>query len=276
MIKTFPVICGSAAGNPSSLGVKLHNAGYKALGLDWSYIAMGASSVEEVITSFKTLSFRGLGVSMPFKQDIIKYLDEIDDSVMAIGACNTVFNARYKDGNDTGKDHLIGYNTDWVGARDAIQEVVDLGTIKTGVIIGAGGVARAIAYALKKSGIEVYISARKKDQRDKLVRDLELKGAVRLEEQGTVGAQLVVNATPIADPNGPLVLQEHKNAQVIFDVVFQSAMTELTTAASNMGLKVVPGWRMLLLQGVKQLEIYTGMKAPVFEMSRVLEEWLKV
>ena len=276
MIKTFPVICGSAAGNPSSLGVKLHNAGYKTLGLDWSYVAMGASSVEEVMSAFKTLSFRGLGVSMPFKQDIIKYLDEIDDSVKAIGACNTVFNARYKDGNDTGEDHLIGYNTDWVGARDALLEVVDLGTIKTAVIIGAGGVARAIAYALKNNGIDVYISARKKDQRDKLVREIELKGAVSLEEQGSVNAQLIVNATPIADPNGPVVLSAHKNAQVVFDVVFQTAMTDLTTAAKNAGLKYVPGWRMLLLQGVKQLEIYTGMKAPVPEMSRVLEEWLKI
>ena len=265
MIKTFPIVCASVAGNPSPLGVRMHNAGYEAEGLDYTYVAMGATDINEVVDLVKRVGIRGLGVSMPFKQDVINYLDYVDDSVKKIGACNTVVNE---------EGVLKGYNTDWVGAQEAIKEAIDISEIKSAVIIGAGGVARAIAYALKQNNITVYVSARKVEQREKLVKELGLDGSVDLNDQGKYDVDLVVNATPDATVTSPVNLESHAKAKAILDVVFTSYMTDLTTAAKNKGIKVAPGWRMLLLQGAKQCELYTGRKAPVNSMGKVLENWL--
>ena len=262
MLRTHPTIIASVAANPSPLGVKLHNAGYAALGLDYTYLAMGAEKIEEAIDALRLLSYRGMGVSMPFKQSVISCLDEVDSAVTAIGACNTVVN---EDGN------LLGYNTDWNGAADAISEVCDLNLIQTAVIVGAGGVARAISFALKKHGIKVFICARNKDQREKIVSDLSLDGCAALEEQGKFNANLVVNATPIATIDGPTDLSKHPTATVLLDVVFQKRTTELDLCAINKGLKVAYGWRMLLLQGVAQFKLYTKQTPPIEAMSKVLE-----
>lgn len=265
MLKTFPRICASVAGNPSPLGVKMHNAGFQAEALDYTYVAMGAEKIEEAIAALTLLNYRGLGVSMPFKQTVMEYLDQADDSVKIIGACNTVV-------NDEGK--LIGYNTDWVGAQNAIKEVTDISNIKKAVIIGAGGVARAIAYALKINKIEVFISARNEVQAKQLVDDLGLNGYTDLAGQGEFEADLIINATPDASKSGPVHLDKHKNATTVFDVVFNQYMTDLTTEAKERGLKYVSGWRMLLLQGAKQFELYTGIDAPLDAMGQVLLDWL--
>lgn len=265
MLKTFPFICASVSGNPSQLGVRMHNAGYKAKKLDYTYVAIGADRIEEAISVFKTMGYKGMGVSMPFKHSIISLLDEIDDSVRTIGACNTVV-------NEDGK--LIGYNTDWIGAQNAILEVTSFNEIKSAIIVGAGGVARAIAYALKVNNVNVYISARNKSQREELVKEFGLAGAVDLDNQGMFNVDLVVNATPDATKNGPVRLECHPNATAVFDVVFTSYMTDLTQLAKDRGMKYVPGWRMLLLQGAKQFELYTNETAPVDVMGQVLESWL--
>ena len=265
MLKTFPTICASVAANPSPLGVRLHNAGYEAKKLDFTYVAMGSESIEEAISAFKLLNYRGMGVSMPFKQSVINLLDAVDESVKVIGACNTVVN------ND-GK--LTGYNTDWVGAQNAIAEVIDIHSLKKAVIIGAGGVARAIAYALKINGLAVYICARNDVQRKTLVDELELAGESAIEDQDKFGADIIVNATPIATDDSPLKLELHPTAKVVFDVVFQTRMTALTQKAVSLGKIIVSGWRMLLLQGAKQFELYTQEEAPIEAMGEVLEKWL--
>lgn len=264
-MNTYPKICASVAGNPSPLGVKMHNAGYSALNLDYTYIALGASNIEEAINAFKQLNIQGMGVSMPFKQSVINYLDSVDVAVNSIGACNTIVRKDEK---------LIGYNTDWIGAQEAINEVIDINTIRKAVIIGSGGVARAIAYALKFNGIDVYISARNQVERRRLVNDLQLSGETDLINQGQYNAELVVNATPDSTSNGPVNLDLHPNCRVVFDVIFNELMTDLTINATKKNLLVVSGWRMLLHQGAKQFELYTEKKAPVDAMGQVLLDWL--
>ena len=189
MNRTIPVLCCSVAANPSPLGVKLHTAGYEALGLDYRYFAIGAADIEPVLQCVRTLAIRGLGVSMPHKETVIPFLDEVNQDVQAIGACNTVV-------QENGR--LYGHNTDWVGALGAIDEAGS-GGLHSAVIIGAGGVARAIAYALKQRGMTVFVSARSADEREKLVNDLGLDGADTLEQQGQFDAELVVNTTPVSD-----------------------------------------------------------------------------
>ena len=266
MAYTYPGLCGSVAGEASELGVKMHNAGYEAKNLDYSYIAIGAEDIEHIIESAENLNFNGLSVSMPFKETVIPLLDDINEDVDVIGACNTVV---IENGETT------GYNTDWRGAIRALKETAEL-DVEKAEIIGAGGAARAIAYGLKKEGLDVYISARSENQRKELVEDLNLAGEYSLEKQGDAGAELVVNATPVAElPESPVKIEEHANGEWLLDVVFQELETDIIRKAEEHGWKTTRGWRMLLHQALKQFELYTGEEPPVKVMGEVLREGLE-
>ena len=266
MKETFPMLCGSVAGEASELGVKMHNAGYEAKNLEYTYIAMGSEDIEETLKTAKNMNFRGLGVSMPFKESIINHLDEIGEDVETIGACNTVV----FDGEKT-----KGHNTDWRGAIRALKETGNLEEVERAEIIGAGGVARAIAYGLKKQDIDVFITARSRQQREELVEDLELSGHGNLEEQGENDAELIVNATPVADlSKSPVEFDKHGNGGWLLDVVFGELETDIIKEADERGWKSTKGWRMLLHQGLEQFELYIGEEGPEEAMGEVLENAL--
>lgn len=267
MKNTIPNLCGSVAGEASGLGVEMHNAGYAAAGLDYTYIAIGSDDIEESLENAKNMNFDGLSVSMPFKQSVIPLLDEIEEDVETIGACNTVV-------IENGKTR--GFNTDWRGAIRALRETGDLEDVEKAEIIGAGGVARAISYGLKNEGVEVFISARSKRQRKELVEDLDLDGYSDLDNQGSAGAELVVNATPVANqPESPVELDKHEEGKWLLDVVFGELETDIIRDANERGWKTTKGWRMLLHQGLEQFELYTGEEGPEEAMAGVLEKALR-
>lgn len=266
MKETFPKICGSVAGEASELGVKMHNAGYEARDLDYTYIAMGSEDIAETLEAAKNMNFRGLGVSMPFKQSVIDHLDEVGGDVEAIGACNTVV---FEDGK------ARGHNTDWRGAIRALKETGELEKIEKAEIVGAGGVARAIAYGLKQEDIRVSISARSKEQRKELVDEMDLENQTDLNNQGEFGAELLVNATPVADqPESPVELEKHVEGEWLLDVVFGQLETDIMRDADERGWKITKGWRMLLHQGLEQFELYTGEEGPEEAMSEILRKAL--
>lgn len=261
MTHTIPNLCGSVAGKASPLGVKLHNAGYDAIGLDYRYIAIGTDDLANTMRAVRTMGFRGVGVSMPFKAAIIEFLDDVSPEVSAIGACNTVVN---EDGR------LAGYNTDWRGALAALDEKVSE-SLGSAVIVGAGGVARAIAYGLKQRHYQVFVAARCTQDRERLVHDLNLEGHGDVDEQGRFGAGLIVNATPIADStDSPVAIEKHEKAKALLDVVFGSKETPLIQRATDAGLIPVAGWRMLLHQALAQFKLYTEHDAPISSMEPVL------
>lgn len=267
MKETFPKLCGFVAGEASELGVKMHNAGYEAKSLDYTYVAMDSEDIEETLETAKSMNFRGLGVSMPFKESIIEHLDKIGDDVETIGACNTVvFNG----------EETKGHNTDWRGAIWTLRESGSLDEVERAEIIGAGGVARAIAYGLQKENVEVFVSARSKEQREELVEDFGLSGHGNLEEQGRNNAELVINATPIADqPGSPVELEKHEGGEWLLDVVFGELETDIIEDADERGWKTTEGWRMLLHQGLEQFELYTSEEGPEEAMGEILENALE-
>lgn len=264
MIKTIPLLCGSVAGQPSALGVKLHNAAYRATGKDATYLAMGAETIDVVFDIAKELSFRGLAVSMPFKQSVIPLLDSVSQDVHDIGACNTVV---FDDGRAT------GHNTDWRGALAAIDEVThDRPT--SALLVGAGGVSRAIAYGLNLRQVKVLVAARRVEQAQKLVADLKLEAALSIADASRISADLVVNCTPESGKDAPISDSMLAGGSILFDVAFGHRTTPLMRRGSEVGLKVVAGWRMLLLQACGQYELYFNETAPLAEMSDVLEQAL--
>ena len=132
-------------------GVAMHNAAYRALGLDYVYVAFGTEDTAGAAAAMRSLGVRGLGVTMPHKLRIIEHLDAIDDEARAIGAVNTVVNERGR---------LTGYNVDWIGAVRAFREALEVSTARVAVI-GAGGGARAIVYGLAREGPRYRLQPRR-------------------------------------------------------------------------------------------------------------------
>ena len=134
-------------GEPFSLSVKMHNAAYRALDLDYTFVCFGIQNPEMGVQAIRTLGIRGMSVSMPYKVTVMPFLDSIDQAALAIGAVNTINNI---------SGRLTGYNTDYKGAVRALQESTSLSG-KRLAILGAGGAARAVAYGSRKEGAEVVV-----------------------------------------------------------------------------------------------------------------------
>ena len=167
MSKGFPTLCGSFASHPSKVGVAYHNAAYRALGLDYTYVAFYVDDLERAVQAIRALHIRGVGVTMPHKVAIISYLDELSSAAAAIQSVNTVV-------NDDGK--LTGYNMDWIAAKDALEEVTSLAG-KDVAMVGAGGVARSFAYLLVETGAKVHVYNRSVDKAIALVEEFGLASA---------------------------------------------------------------------------------------------------
>ncbi len=266
MTQSFPILCGSFASHPSTVGVRYHNAAYRALGLDYTYVAFYVDDIEAAVQAIKALRIRGCGITMPHKQTIIPYLDELDPDAEQIGAVNTVV-------NDDGV--LTGYNMDWVAAKGALEEVTPLDG-KDVVLLGAGGASRAIAYALVKSGARVRVYNRTLTKAMALVEEFGLAAACSLDELPEADDyDILINSTSIGYHNyqaSPVPPELLRAGTVVMDAVAEPLETLLLAQAKEKGAKCVYGYRMRLLQAVRQFELYTGVKAPVKVMEKVIVE----
>ncbi len=255
-------LCISVAAKPGTLGTRLHNAGYRALGLDYVYVALAVENIEGAMRGVRALGVRGCSVSMPFKVSVMSHLDVLDDTASRIGAVNTVVNDR---------GVLTGYNTDAVGARQAIASLAVTSSDRV-LILGAGGVARAILYALSVAGVSSVLVASRSRQR---VAALSSIGPacrfVDWPEREAQGATVAINATPIgmhpSVEDCPIGERGLESCRAVFDTVANLPETELIRQARGMGKLVVEGVRMSLHQAAAQFALYTGREAPmeVFE-----------
>jgi shikimate dehydrogenase len=274
----------------------MHLAGYRALGLPFTYVPFGITDLEGAIRGMRALGIRGLGISMPFKQAILPMLDELDPIAARIGAVNTVV-------NEAGR--LIGHNTDWIGALRALEEPRDmlsdagadprprggstrarapapaLGATTRVLLIGAGGAARAIAFGVRERGASLCIANRDVATARALAADVggEASGLDELARAGDY--DVVINATSVgmreADPRS-LVPEEalshrgRSGALIVMDIVYKPIETELIRAARRRGAFAIHGGRMLLHQAARQFELYTGVRAPLDAMDEALRE----
>jgi len=258
------LIMGSPVKNSKSPA--MHMAAYKALGIDQEFIFLPAEvkpeGLEEAINSARKLNIKGVSVTMPYKQSVIKYLDVLDDDAEEIGAVNTIV-------NDEGE--LVGYNTDWVGAITALEKKTNLNGKKVAVI-GAGGAARAIVFGLVKKEAIVKIFNRSKEKAASLARDFDVDFA-GLEEINQVSHfDIIINATSIGmnEDQSPIDKELINDHHIVFDVVYTPYETRLIKDAKEKGAEVVYGYEMLLYQGVEQFKLYTKYEAPVREMEQAL------
>ncbi len=274
-------ICG-VIGDPieHTLSPIIQNAAFKALDLDYVFLAFKVSpnQVDKAIAGMRALEIVGLNVTMPHKEAVIKHLDQIDENAKFLNAVNTIHN---KDGQ------LIGYNTDGIGAIKALKENGSNPKGKKILLLGAGGSARAIAYALAKQTDELIILNRTVSVAKKIVNLLNktLNKKILADSLTTQKirehiqqSDILINATSVGmKPNSNQSLipkQLIKPKMTIMDIVYNPVETKLAREAKSAGAKVVSGTEMLIYQGAASFEIWTGKTAPVEVMRKAALERL--
>jgi len=249
-----------------SLSPVMHNVAYKALGIEGQYEFKAKQVSEQELVGFmkqvKAEGIHMLAVTVPHKESIMQYLDDIDKVAKEIGAVNTVLNKNGK---------LVGYNTDYIGATDSLKAVAPLAG-KRVAILGSGGSARAIEYGLMQEKCDVTIYSRNTDSANDIKKVFGCK-VMAWDERNKSVADIIINTTPIGRDNDELPIDESMigKGHIVFDINYNVNGTALLKAAKKNGATVVDGLEMLLRQGMKQFELYTGLKAPEQAMRNSLQ-----
>lgn len=252
-----------------SLSPIIHNAGYIALGISDKYqftaLRVSPKEIKNFIAELRTSDIVGVSCTVPHKELVLPYLDEIDEVATEIGAINSIV-------NDNG--HLKGFNTDWVGAVEPLIKLVDLKN-KNVAVLGAGGAARAFVYGLKKSGANVTILNRTLEKAKSLAIQFASEFLPLSDQAKIAQADIICNTTsvglndPLSSPIGPNILN---SSQIVFDAVYSPQKTKLLKDAESAGSKIIYGSEMLLFQAYEQFKLFTGLEAPEKAMRQAMEE----
>src|SRR5437667_1386201 len=252
------------AGDPvaHSLSPAIMNAALRRENVNGVYLALHAKTLKDLLACVRDIPIHGLSITMPYKEAIIKFLDNTDSHTTKIGACNTV--VRAQDGK------LYGFNTDSAGVVRPLEQRIRLDKSKI-LVLGAGGAARAAVYGLKERGAEVYILNRSAGPAQKLARSAR----ARLLKRAALKKQtfdVIINATPVGMGNtreSPLN-EDEIQARYVFDMIYDPPETRLIRLAKGRGAQVIPGIEMFVHQAARQFEIWTGNPAPWDDMLRVV------
>lgn len=237
----------------------------KGMSADFLRFDIPPSGLLNFIEKVRTEKISGLAVSIPHKEAIIPLLDELTETARSIGAVNTVF---WKEGS------LWGENTDAPGFFRALEPVFahHSSSLKCAVV-GAGGAARAIVFALKNAGADVSLFNRSLHRAEALANTF---GAVAmpLEDFAAREYDLVINSTSVGlkQDKSPVPADSWKGfSGTAFDAVFDPLKTRFLRDAEFAGAKIITGEKMLLFQGVLQFALWTGSQAPELEMEAALK-----
>lgn len=257
-------------GNPigHSLSPLLHNTGYIAAKKDAVLLPFLVDNLREFVKVLPDFGVAGFSVTLPHKQKIFEFLDECEPLAEEIGAVNTV--------TVRGNGRLAGSNTDYVGVLRALEGKLQIKGSRI-LIFGAGGAARAAAFAVAKAGAHLFICAR----REKAARELARAaggGMLKRELLRKEKFNAIINTTPVGmHPNhrvSPLSVAE-LNCRLVMDMVYRPLHTKLLQVAAAKGIRTVTGVEMFLAQGIAQWELWIGSPAPALAMRNAVLKTLK-
>jgi 3-dehydroquinate dehydratase / shikimate dehydrogenase len=258
-----------------SVGVAVHNAAFRARGIDAVYLPLLATDLADFHRAAAKYPLAGFSVTIPHKRGVLRYIDQKDGSVSAAGAANTV---RVRRG------HWEAINTDVGGIEMPLRKSFRLGSLKglpknfRSVIVGNGGSARAAVIALQRLGCrQLFIAGRNHSHTRKLAAEFSA-AAISLDALRSQKFDLLIHATPIGmwpHTKERLLRPDQLNAGTIFDLVYNPPDTRLLQMARRRGCRTISGLEMFIAQAAKQFEFWTGARAPEALMRRVAEEALE-
>jgi shikimate dehydrogenase len=246
-------LCMSLAARPGQFGSRFHNRLYESLGLDYVYKAFTTDDLPAAIGGVRALGVRGCAISMPFKEAVIPLLDRLEGSASAISSVNTIV-------NDDGR--LTGYNTDYIAIAELLARN-EVDPDKPFVLRGAGGMAKAVAAALRAGGHRQGAIVARNESGGRALADLY--GFDWSKTAEGLNAPLLINATPLGmagadaqtlafDPGAIAA------AEIVFDVVALPVETPLMREALRLGRRRISGGEVALLQALEQFVLYTGVR----------------
>ncbi len=250
-----------------SLGYLIHNRAFREAGLPHVYVPFWVENVAKFFNGFEPY-ISGLSVTMPFKEDIQKVLDEIDPVARRMGAVNTVVRQN---------DRWVGHNTDGPGALQALETHCDLKG-KEVLILGAGGTAKAIGQEVVESGGHLTITYNRNREKAQALADEMQCQLISIREVDRQDVDVLINCSPVGmTPNineTPFPARRLKPNMVVFDSVYNPTETRLLKEAAEVGCQVISGLELFINQAAAQFELWTGQPAPVDAMRQGLTDHL--
>ena len=263
-----------------SYAARMQNAAYRAAGINmlYFYTEVENDHLPDVINGIRHMNFAGFAVTKPNKVEVMKYVDEVDPLCEKMNASNTVV---LKDGK------LKAYNTDGIGFFRSLQEEAPEIDVKDSVFfcLGAGGAARAICSVLAYNGAKkIYIASRTISKVKELVDDINDKFApvaevvdmqnTDLMKEKVAASDVIMNNTglgmPVSIDKTPIPKEYLRPGQLCFDAIYNPSKTRFLIEAEEVGCKIMNGLGMSLYQGAAQIELWSGMEAPIEAMRQEL------
>jgi 3-dehydroquinate dehydratase/shikimate dehydrogenase len=256
-------------GNPisHSLSPMMHNAAFAARNINSVMLPFLVGELKDFLATRDRFGIKGFAVTLPHKQSIISHLEGCDPLAARIGAVNTVV--------VRGDGGLYGYNTDYVGVLRALSSKVELKGSRV-LLLGAGGAARAAAFALAEAGAIVSICARRETKARALAK---VTGGLVIARRNLKGEffDAIINATPVGmhrNDGSPLSSGE-MNCRVVMDMIYRPMRTKFIKLAERREIATVSGAEMFVAQGIAQWEIWMGERAPAETMRKVVIDALR-
>ncbi|WP_254513377.1 shikimate dehydrogenase [Anatilimnocola floriformis] len=255
-----------------SLSPLIHNAGFAHLKLNKVYLPFRVSSdqLPSFLADCAELGVKGLSVTIPHKEEILKHIKQADEATQRIGACNTVV---FK------PEGATGFNTDYRAAMACIDQAFGGDENnpalngKTMLVLGAGGVSRALVYGLKRRAADVVIASRTDEKAEQLAAAFQAR-SVPWENRHTIRPLLVVNGTPVGMhpvvDETPFDTRHVTHEMTVFDTVYNPEQTLLIKQAREIGSHTITGIDMFVGQAALQFKLFTGQPAPLELMRQVV------
>lgn len=256
-----------------SLSPVIHNAAFHAAGMNRVYVPFRVPKehLQSFLGDCRVLGIKGLSVTIPHKETVLKQCTKVDRAVAGIGAANTLL---FQQGD------LIGHNSDHAAAMDSLLKAMKLAdsehpfASRTALVLGAGGAAKAIAFGLSHRGANVVVAARNVDKAKFFVDHFQSR-AVDWDARHTINADILVNCTPIGmHPNvdeTPFDKHHLRPSMVVFDTVYNPEQTLLVKQAREKHSIVITGVEMFVRQAAIQYHYFTGQAAPADLMRETLK-----
>ena len=261
-----------------SMSPAMHNAAFKALGLDAEYrlAPVKPGQLEEFVDRLREGETLGASVTIPHKVEVMRHLDHVDETARAIGAVNTIVNR---------EGRLHGYNTDGTGGVGALTEEYGSLVGRNITILGAGGASRAITYQVSRVDCNVTVLNRSVEKARNLVDYLRPQTPAELRYGGLTRLPAVIDDTDVLinttsvgmSPNvcdSPVPEGLLHGGLFVYDVVYNPVKTRLLRDAEARGAGTLSGVKMLVYQGAEAFRMWTGAEPPVQLMQRVVEDRL--